>query len=92
MPHRIFERINQQKIEAGEAPMANPRNAAAGTLKMQNSSLVAKRGLDCFLYYMLGDNLPSDSHSENLQFAKNGDLRYLMPQKRLKILMKFLSL
>ncbi|MDF1549271.1 MAG: NAD-dependent DNA ligase LigA [Bacteroidales bacterium] len=70
LPHKVFEQINKQKIAEGDAPMANPRNAAAGTLKMQNSSLVAKRGLDCYLYYMLGENLPSDSHYENLQLAK----------------------
>ena len=70
MPHKVFEKINRQKIGAGEAPMANPRNAAAGTLKMQNSAMVSKRGLDCYLYYMLGENLPSDSHFENLQSAK----------------------
>ncbi|WP_439184591.1 NAD-dependent DNA ligase LigA [Carboxylicivirga taeanensis] len=69
LPHKGFETLNQARNEAGEAPFANPRNAAAGSLKMQNSSLVAKRPLDCFLYYMLGDQLPSNLHAENLKKA-----------------------
>ncbi len=84
MPHKVFEAINQQKMEAGEAPMVNPRNAASGTLKMQNSSLVAKRGLDCYLYYMLGENLPSDSHYENLQFAKKWGFKISDATKKAK--------
>jgi DNA ligase (NAD+) len=70
IPHAGFEQMNRKREEIGEVPFANPRNAASGTLKIQNSSLVAKRKLDCFLYYMLGKNLPSDSHFENLQKAK----------------------
>jgi DNA ligase (NAD+) len=70
IPHAGFEQMNREREEIGEVPFANPRNAASGTLKIQNSSLVAKRKLDCFLYYMLGENLPSDSHFENLQKAK----------------------
>jgi DNA ligase (NAD+) len=73
--HKAFEKINKQKEEAGEEPMANPRNAAAGTLKMQNSALVAQRGLDCFLYYLLGSKLPSDSHTQNLEKAKSWGFR-----------------
>lgn len=71
LPHAGFEKLNQQKAEAGETPFANPRNAAAGSLKMQNSSQVAKRPLDCFLYYMLGDQLPSGLHYENLEKARS---------------------
>ena len=70
LPHAGFERMNRERAEAGEPLFANPRNAAAGTLKLQNSSLVAKRPLDCFLYYMLGDNLPYDTHYENLTKAR----------------------
>ena len=70
MPRKVFEELNKQRIEAGEEPYVNPRNTAAGSLKLQNSSEVAKRKLDCYLYYMLGENLPSDSHYENLQMAK----------------------
>ncbi len=70
MPHKVFEKLNKEREEIGETPFANPRNAASGTLKMKNSSEVAKRNLDTFIYYMLGDNLPSDSHFENLKNLK----------------------
>ncbi len=70
MPHKVFETLNKEREEIGETPFANPRNAASGTLKMKSSALVAKRNLDAFLYYLLGENLPSDSHYENLQKAK----------------------
>lgn len=70
MPHSSFERINKEREDIGEAPLANPRNAASGTMKMQDSSVVAKRNLDCFLYAMMGENLPFDAHFENLQKAK----------------------
>lgn len=75
MPHASFERLNKERIEADETPFANPRNAAAGTLKMLSSSEVAKRGLDCFIYYVLGDNLPFRSHYENLQKAREWGLK-----------------
>jgi DNA ligase (NAD+) len=64
-----FERINRQKKEKGEAPFANPRNAAAGTLKLQKSSTVAQRPLDCFLYSVAGEDLPYGKHYENLSKA-----------------------
>jgi DNA ligase (NAD+) len=70
LPHAGFERMNRERMEAGEPPFANPRNAAAGTLKLQNSSQVAKRPLDCFLYFVLGENLPFDTHYDNLMKAK----------------------
>lgn len=70
IPHDGFKKMNAERIEEGETAFANPRNAASGTLKMQNSSIVAKRPLDCFLYYLLGENLPSDFHYQNLQIAK----------------------
>ncbi|WP_420186875.1 NAD-dependent DNA ligase LigA [Bacteroides pyogenes] len=67
MPWAVFEELNREK-EAREEPLfANPRNAASGTLKLQNSSIVAARKLDAYLYYLLGDNLPCDGHYENLQ-------------------------
>ena len=69
MPWEVFEELNREK-EAREEPLfANPRNAASGTLKLQNSSIVASRKLDAYLYYLLGDNLPCDGHYENLQEA-----------------------
>jgi len=64
-----FKKLNREREDRGENLFANPRNAASGTLKMQNSSLVARRPLDCYLYFLLGTNLPSDSHFENLQKA-----------------------
>ena len=70
LPWAAFERLNKER-EAGEEPLfANPRNAASGTLKLQNSSEVARRGLDCYLYYMLGEELPADTHYDRLQIAK----------------------
>jgi DNA ligase (NAD+) len=71
MPRKVFDFLNQEKIRNGEPPLANPRNSAAGTLKLQNSSQVAKRDLDCVLYYLIGDKLPSYSHYQNLQTARN---------------------
>ena len=70
MPFSVFNRLNQEKAEAGEPLFANPRNAAAGTLKLQNSSLVAKRHLDCFLYYIPGEVTPAETHYGNLMKAK----------------------
>ena len=70
MPFSVFNRLNQEKAEAGEPLFANPRNAAAGTLKLQNSSVVAKRHLDCFLYYIPGDETPASTHYGNLMKAK----------------------
>ena len=65
-----FDRLNKER-EAGEEQLfANPRNAASGTLKLQDSQEVARRGLDCYLYYMLGDNLPEQTHYARLQMAK----------------------
>ena len=65
-----FEQFNKNRINQGKQPFANPRNATAGSLKMQESSEVAKRPLDCFLYSLAGDYLPFDSHYDNLQKAK----------------------
>ncbi len=70
LPFSEFERINQEREETGEALFANPRNAASGTLKSQKSSVVAERKLDAYFYYLLGENLPSDGHLENLWAAK----------------------
>lgn len=69
LPRATFERINEERIDIGEAPFANPRNSASGTLKLQDSSEVAKRKLDCFLYALYGDNLPFASHEEGLKAA-----------------------
>ncbi len=69
-PHQGFYKLNQEREEKGEQAFANPRNAASGTLKMQDSGEVAKRPLDCFLYILYGENLPHQSHYQNLQQAK----------------------
>ena len=70
LPWAAFERLNKEREAAEEPLFANPRNAASGTLKLQNSSEVARRGLDCYLYYMLGEELPADTHYDRLQIAK----------------------
>lgn len=71
LPFSVFDTLNNEREEIGEQPFANPRNAAAGTLKLQNSSVVAERKLDAYFYYLLGEDLPSDNHYQNLEFAKN---------------------
>ena len=70
MPHNSFNRLNAERLEIGEPPLANCRNAASGTLKTQNSATVAKRGLDCYLYYLLMDQLPTNSHITNMNIAR----------------------
>lgn len=69
LPWTSFERLNAEREAAEEPLFANPRNAASGTLKLQNSAEVARRGLDAYLYYLLCDTLPTDGHLENLQEA-----------------------
>lgn len=70
MPWTVFEDLNRERELREEPLFANPRNAASGTLKSQNSAVVASRKLDAYLYYLLGDNLPHDGHYENLQKAE----------------------
>ncbi|WP_420387305.1 NAD-dependent DNA ligase LigA [Roseivirga sp.] len=65
-PKTEFERVNAERIDIGEEPLANPRNAGSGTLKMQDSSIVASRKLDCYLYYLLGDTLEFRTHSQSM--------------------------
>lgn len=69
-PHKAFEEFNKQRILNGEEPFANPRNAASGSLKMQDPKEVAKRKLDCFLYYIIGDEITEPTHYQRLQKAK----------------------
>ena len=69
MPWEVFEALNKEREAREEALFANPRNAASGTLKLQNSSVVASRKLDAYLYYLLGEELPGDGHYENMQLA-----------------------
>lgn len=67
LPWDNFNRLNAEREATGEQKFANPRNAASGTLKSQSSRVVAERGLDAYLYYLLGDELPTDGHYENLE-------------------------
>ncbi len=71
LPWAAFERLNAEREAAGESLFANPRNAAAGTLKLLNPAEVARRGLDAYLYYLLGDNLPYDNHYDNMMAARS---------------------
>ena len=71
LPFSAFRRLNEERIEAGETPFANPRNAASGTLKLQNPREVARRGLDAYLYYLLGEELPFDNHYDNMMAARS---------------------
>ena len=70
LPWERFEALNKQREEQEEPLFANPRNAASGTLKLQDSKEVARRGLTCYLYYMLGEHLPGKTHYERLMQAK----------------------
>ncbi len=83
LPWKNFEELNRER-EFNEEPLfANPRNAAAGTLKLQKSSEVAKRGLDAYFYYVLGDNLPYQTHYENMMAAKSWGFKVANQIKRL---------
>ena len=74
MPWEAFERLNEERLKDEEQPFANPRNAASGSLKLIDSSMVANRGLECTLYHMLGENLPYTRHDEALKAAKSWGL------------------
>ncbi len=71
MPRAGFEKLNSDREEAGEAPFANPRNAAAGSIKMQDSAEVARRPLSCLLYFLLGEDLPFQQHYEAMSTARS---------------------
>ena len=86
MPWKVFERLNAEREAAEEPLFANPRNAASGTLKSQNSKLVASRQLDAYLYYLLGDTLPTDGHYENLQTAAQWGFKISQGMKKAKTL------
>ena len=70
LPRGEFEEMNAERQAKGEPPFANPRNAAAGTIKLLDPRVVASRPLDCFLYYLLGNSLPADNHYDNLMAAR----------------------
>ena len=85
MPWASFEALNEQRAKTGEDLFANPRNAASGTLKSQKSRVVAERGLDAYLYYLLGDEIPADGgHYENLQMAAGWGFKISQGMKKCK--------
>ena len=71
MPWQSFERLNDERSQAGEDLFANPRNAASGTLKSKDPKVVSQRGLDAYLYYLLGEDIPSTGHYENMESARS---------------------
>lgn len=75
MPHEVFHRLNTERVEQGEAPFANPRNAAAGTLKLLNPKAVANRSLDWIPYVLMGEDLPYETHFDNLRKARQWGFR-----------------
>lgn len=95
MPRSSFENLNREREKKGLQLFANPRNAAAGSLKMQDPAEVAKRNLDSFLYYMMGDDLPADNHYQCLQKAKEWGLKispYIAKCHSLKEIFSFIGL
>jgi len=70
MPREVFSQLNAVRVEQGAEPFMNPRNTASGTLKLQDSGIVASRNLDCFLYGLYGDNLPENTHYGNMEAAR----------------------
>lgn len=85
-PLDAFRKLNEEREALGEDTFANPRNTASGTLKLQDSSVVASRGLDCFLYAVQGDNLPLDSHYQALKAA--GEWGFKVPDEKNKLIAK----
>jgi len=84
LPFAGFEKMNQELIEIGETPYSNPRNTASGSLKLQDSAEVAKRPLDCLLYFVIGNNLPFQSQFEGLQKAREWGFKVPMQSKLAK--------
>lgn len=91
LPWDNFNRLNAEREEIGESPFANPRNAASGTLKSQNSRVVAERGLDAYLYYLLGDEIPADGHIENLDAARSWGFKISEGMKKVNSLQGILD-
>lgn len=86
MPWTVFEELNREREMREEPLFANPRNAASGTLKSQNSAVVASRKLDAYLYYLLGESLPCDGHYENLQTAAKWGFKVSEIMRKVKTL------
>lgn len=91
LPWDNFQRLNAERKEAGEMPFANPRNAASGTLKSQSSRVVAERGLDAYLYYIIGEDLPCDGHYENLEMARQWGFKISNGMKKVNSLQGILD-
>lgn len=75
MPHKSFNALNAERLEIGETPFANCRNATSGSIKLINPKEVARRGLDCYFYYMMGRNLPTKTHYESLQMLREAGFK-----------------
>ncbi len=86
LPWTVFDYLNKEREEKGEPPFANPRNAASGTLKLLDSKVVATRRLDSFVYFLMGEGLPSDSHYQNLETARQWGLKVSTASKKCKTL------
>lgn len=86
MPWASFNRLNAEREDIGEQPFANPRNAASGTLKSQDSRVVAERGLDAYLYYLLGDEVKAEGHYEALETARSWGFKISEGMKKVKTL------
>lgn len=98
LPKEVFNRLNEERLEAGEDAYANPRNTASGTLKQQDSGEVAKRGLDCYLYFVLGENLPFATHYDSVLHAQDwgfkvppSSLRYIEKTNNIEGIMDFIN-
>ena len=92
MPWTSFEKLNEERAKREEPLFANPRNAASGTLKSQSSRVVAERGLDAYLYYLLGDEIPNDGfHYENLQKAASWGFKISQGMKKCKTIEEVLA-
>ena len=93
-PRKAFEQMNEARVDAGEALFANPRNAASGTLKLLNSSQVAKRPLDSYMYALMGDNLPFGTHYDNMMKASEWGFKispHIKKCSSMKHVMDFIS-
>lgn len=82
MPKKVFEQLNKEKEEIGEQLYANARNTASGTLKMQDSAVVAQRKLDSYLYFVLGENLPFSTHFQAIEKAKEWGFKVPLSEKK----------
>lgn len=86
MPWAVFEQLNSEREAANEPLFANPRNAASGSLKLQNSSIVATRKLDAYLYFLMGDNIPAEGQYENMNTAENWGFKVGLGMKKARSL------